>query len=1268
MKKEKKVFFKFPYGKKEKKYRGRKEKIIYSVFEIFTLVLSIISFTFIIGCLTGEIQNVSAEGIRCCLESNDGSMCQEYASGDCGNECKDGCIPIECAGIPECDTGCCIDSEGGTCSANSMKAECEQQGGLWHEDVSCEISECKKGCCVLGTETQFVTARSCKKLSESYGFAYMFKTDLDEMQCYEQSGNLEVGACITGESLNEISKCKFTTRTDCLELTGSSRNFYKNHLCSNSKLNTECERQHSTGCVEGRDEIYWFDSCGNMENIYSANTAQSWNSGMVLSKEESCYPNRDNSNSENCGNCNYELGSVCREYNEEIDDGIPKDGDYICRDLNCYDAPMMGGTQNRVNGESWCVYDGITGFGKDLVGSRHFKYVCIDGEVEVEPCADYRQEICVQDTNVLDNGDEIDEAMCRVNMWEDCFTKNTEEGCADECLVSCPLNPDCRVQKIKLADDFAFAMCVPDYPSGFDLSPGLPGLASASNVAQVGTSEIGMEGVESYTLQQENVGSHMCSLGSQTCVYVEQKTLEGWECVHNCGCIDKLNENTIKMNNLCTSLGDCGIYSNFKGTTTVGGFSVGGDGVDNAAWNILMVGIIEAVATNVGKLVSETELGGEITSALPGFFKDIEDIDKLPYFGIAQMFGYNMGGINPYEGNDGILGMFEGPGAGQNIALAGGAALAGGSLGAIFGGTAAVPGLFGSTSPILGATPAAAAGLTTIVIWAVVAVVVVIAVMKFLGIGETREREVKFTCMPWMQPILKVRSDCEYCNEDPFKPCSDYRCESLGTRCYMVKDKTEEYGTCIDRKGEDTVPLISPWEDVLNKSLFMYSDASRNGFRIRSVEGECVPAFSVIGFGIKTDVYASCKIATDSEMTDARSFLEGNKYGKNHSMILSSFPSYDAVMATLEEHKKENPRDPGIEEITKEMEDYIESSLQNINLYVKCQNIDGEENEQDFKINICVDDGPDLRPPFIYPELVNPLSGSYVPFIAENKLVKFIVTEPSECRWSKISPSTGSLKEKFEAMKNEISCETEVFSGGLLGYNCSVDLPLDEGNESEYYIMCKDQPWQEDDELRNVGNIFEYKLIRSESNLVIDSISPSGEIEYGGSEYPAIDLEVQTSGGASNGLATCEYNTIISEKYVEFLETGGVNVHKQLLTSLPSGVNKILVRCEDVGGNIAINETNINLANDDSAPVVIRTFGRDDVLTVMTNEDSFCFADTNVSEKCSFDILEDSESIAGFATNTHELPWDEGVTYYIKCKDIWGNQKDDCSIIIKPTV
>jgi hypothetical protein len=91
-----------------------------------------------------------------------------------------------------------------------------------------------------------------------------FDTSINAVTCLRNQSNQRLGACISG-----LSTCTFGTEADCYESNGE---FYEDYLCSNKKFEnkTICIKQNYTGCLEGNEEIYWFDSCGNRKNIYSS--------------------------------------------------------------------------------------------------------------------------------------------------------------------------------------------------------------------------------------------------------------------------------------------------------------------------------------------------------------------------------------------------------------------------------------------------------------------------------------------------------------------------------------------------------------------------------------------------------------------------------------------------------------------------------------------------------------------------------------------------------------------------------------------------------------------------------------------------------------------------------------------------------------------------------------------------------------------------------------------------------------------------------------
>jgi hypothetical protein len=102
-----------------------------------------------------------------------------------------------------------------------------------------------------------------------------------------------------------------------------------------------------------------------------------------------------------------------------------------CEDGSCNDCGSYK------HGESRCEYDSSPGSGQDAPGSRHYVYSCFDGETVLEPCRDYREEICVQ----ADTGSTT-RAVCRANRWQDCAACTTEECCKNTEARDCYWNKD----------------------------------------------------------------------------------------------------------------------------------------------------------------------------------------------------------------------------------------------------------------------------------------------------------------------------------------------------------------------------------------------------------------------------------------------------------------------------------------------------------------------------------------------------------------------------------------------------------------------------------------------------------------------------------------------------------------------------------------------------------------------------------------------------------------------------------------------------------
>jgi len=1201
----------------------RKEvKIPLIVLQVF-LIISISVFTSVgFGLLEApRVEAQTFEPTACCTSGP--SACTDLPAGECENICGGDCEASICNSISTCTLGCGIDSNEGICAGNTPKGVCEDNEDCeWYADPFCNINECEEVCCVLGNNAQFVTRDRCQILSEREGLPIEIRPEIDTaVGCYDVVHELDEGACVFQDDF-----CKFTTQAECNTNIGGE--FHKDLLCTNSNLDTRCEVQDQASCIEGRDGVYFVDTCGNRANIYDSsktNNQAYWNT--VKYPDQSCGSNSANLNGE-CGNCDYTLGSICGEFRPGTDNGN-MDG-LTCRDLNCIDDQG----DKRTNGESWCVYDGLLnerelpdheeyfetplGFDRvrswtvfveggeisaDTVGSRHVREVCSNGIVQQEACADYRQEICVENEKELSNGKKIDDAICRVNLANDCVLANLEgsnQGSCDantECGELCADNPDCRIQDVDVASKFKFKTCVPIHPVGRDFRDAGEGLVTAED---------------------------SCGFASRTCIVAYKKKLSGgWKCQTNCDCQNI--DFTTQMNNLCVSVGDCGAYTNYVGNVTFEGYSRNKKGgkaktpprLNESEWEPLFSAMAED-----GR---NTEDGG--------FFKDEFDLSDLNDHGVGDPFlvGYMSDDSDYDPAEEGFLGV-------GNPALI---------AGAVTYFAFAIYGAITAASAVgAGAGLASQLVLTSVCMPCLAIAIVIIILVSLLGIGKIKTSEINFVCKPWQQPY--GGNDCTVCGEDG-KPCTRYRCESLGTRCELINENTG-VDECIAFEGEEGIPVITPWEDVLNKTAFSYQDVSTNGFRVRTSGNDCIQAFTPLVLGVNTDVLAQCKWDVEDLSFEEMNFDFSREgiFKRNHSLT-TALPSVDSLIAA--------EANPG-ETVNQSTYQYLLNQVGDLNLHVKCVNLDGISNDVDYRINFCVDPGPDLTPPVVTDTF--PADGSTVRFDSVEESVQIYISEPAECKWSNTAPSGTDLLGNFNALENTFECTSDAEGVTAFGYPCTGNLPIT-GDENKYHIICRDQPWLAENISRNIGNTFEYNLLKTQTQLNIDLILPSGTI-YAGTEPITVELEATTSEGANGGRASCDYS-LNGNNFITFFQTDA-RTHKQLLNQMTAGDYDLRVRCEDYVGNIVEKSESFTLELDTQAPIVTRVFSSGGTLRVKTNEDANCYYRNDSTSSCSF-TLNDATAMNSQTTD-HSTSWSEDNTYYIKCEDIWGNIPNACNIVVKP--
>jgi hypothetical protein len=1198
----------------------------------------------------------------CCEDT-----CDITASVDGVATCSSGIEPTttDCASIYECKIGCCYDLEEGLCTESSSLGKCTEDGGEWSDDKSCSIAKCQNGCCILKDGPSFMTEGRCDKADG------VFKQIYNEIECLSFSATQFEGACI------KDGACTFEAEESCLSRDGRP---YIGYLCSYSILDTGCEKQVDVGCVDGKDEIYWFDSCGNRENIYNSNKEASWNSGRVLSKELSCNYGGGNTNSETCGNCARPLSKCSATGTGETN---IQEGNYVCKDLRCLDAPANVGTQNRLDGESWCLYDGYIGDGKDTVGSEHWIAYCNEGIVgtkNVDNCGNsYRGKICEEQV-IEEGGRKFSMASCVPNQASICITeynplqeeKDEEIVNNEENIQKCKDNKHCMIKNISVDDYFKFDMCVPRYPKGASLKDGVD-----DNLC-------------------DNIATQECT------VYYKKNFFGKWKCEENCNC--EKTKFAKQMNDLCISLGDCGSYINYIGSGTNNVKIEGKKGVklDDEGEETDDTGSKVAKTPDI---YSWTKYKNNSNPVFEQYVKP-QDIDEF----LAQLGG-NGADYDPASYKNAIIWMAGIPG-GLGVLAVGTSFISNlwtgttgiftlpttsvGTAATVFGGfaTAAVAiaigvgiglglaKLFGLTNEaailMMIAGGLAGAGVAAILLQIGISssgvpwlAIVLIAIAVLLGLwsaitgwGEIETRIVEFTCLPWQAPKFInfniAKSSCEQCNEDPLRPCTKYRCNSLGQTCRILNEE-EENPPCNSIEYEPNPPIISPggiitenyqFENVLTKSVEITSTERDDG---------CIQEFNSVYFTLKTDEPAECKWSfelpppTYEDMQENYPF-EKNAFTENHTFEIW-MPSLDS---------------PEVYDVNG---DLIEMSG-NMNMYVKCNDYWDNFNIDEYIVKFCINSGPDITAVNHALTTIDPKNEDTLRYDITETEMKMWINEPANCRYDTVPGKD------YEDMSYEMSCYTSIRRPNVFGWPCSTILKDLVGGENKFYFKCKDKPWADTSEERNVNKEdYEYKLHVSSNELKIDSVSfsttvldkkigiSSGEtFDVGGVKYISVDMEVKTSGGMDNGKSNCYWGVLEDGKrdlmspYYTL-----TNVHTQLFTPRFPATHTNYITCEDDAGNNANVTTQFTITIDSKWPEVVRTYYENGKLNLVTDEIAQCYYDFDI---CGFSINNETIKFdsVGYSTE-HKTDWITGQTYNVKCSDIWGNiNPNGCDIRIIPSI
>ncbi|MDP1694237.1 MAG: hypothetical protein Q8L34_01735 [Candidatus Woesearchaeota archaeon] len=1243
-----------------------------ALFQIFLILGSVFSVS-----LLAPTPVIAEEQQVCCSETVDNNHCQYVPQ----SQCKPGSLQAStsCSQTSFCKLGCGFDQESGRCFKNTPKFTCQSNGQCtWTESASCDIPQCQQGCCVLSNECSFVTQLQCKRITSQFKDVNMTfdESITDEFACINQCRSFERGACVTSEG-----SCTFTTRAECgvqatLEVnqTGPLVGFHPNRLCSNPQLGTECAAQQYTDCLPNADGVYWFDSCGNPENIYSADKRASYNNGFILPKEQSCNNQNNNINNPGCGNCDFTKGTLCGVAPSTVN---PTFGDYACLDLSCNtirQSPTSPASQSgqKKLGESWCSYDGAPGFGRDFVGSRHYRQLCINGQELTEPCKDFREEICVQGVQgqpplgtqqsfALGQGEYI-EALCRPNRHSSCPDIKNQYDCeniqARDCYwIGKRLETSAGEQKQRENTE---GKCAPLVSPGIAFWPG-----------------------ESTTKVSGLDPKATCDKGNTECKVVWQKAGlggdllkgstwsgdgAGWKCVGNCECLNK--EYLQATNNYCKSLGDCGAWYNINGKFTTGGFietnnnsdltsadvedydslvfPAGGKSDYNnkfgaffkqAAPGLIVIGLT-AVGTAIAFYGYGTMALGQALGQ--GFFAGTSGVFGLEAMGdttLGQLAGrsFTTGTISPAAGAQAYPAV-----AGDGVSFAGGQIYTKVPKAMADQLAQQLPKTYvDATGRTISTVTPAGQGLSTVNIPAGQTPFATVPKGGFQATQGTTVQPAAsgggqffyaLNIIAWVYTIYSLldvlladtKTETITISCQPWvapsggadcekctaegKECSEYRCRSLGQTCKLLNAGTKQEACVNAHPNDATSPIIHADSSALARG-YTLTEATGVGFTLN----QKIEPFTAVSLGIKTDEFSQCKFSTELSKTydQMTNFFGEGIFAQEHktTFALSSLMAKDEALRLTNGGK--------------------------YTVYLRCQDGNGNKNNKAYYINFAIKPGPDITAPVI--EATSIANGAYVPTGVNATVLTLYTNEPSTCKWDDIDT-------EFEQMHNSFACTTsqQPTSSIYYGlYDCTTLLDnIQAGRANNYYMRCKDQ----------VGNVnsdsYPFRLTGT-IPLEITSVAPPQGTRF----FIANPLvKVVTSKGAQGGVAVCGYNfndpTPVNA--LEFSKTNSTT-HEQQFEALVPGDYTTYISCFDVAGNLAQTNTTFNVNIDTLGPHLSQIYTEGTLLYIITHEDSIC----EYSSTGAF-AFGRGVRMTGENTREHTTTLDNNV-YYLTCRDAFQN-------------
>ena len=488
--------------------------------------------------------------------------------------------------------------------------------------------------------------------------------------------------------------------------------------------------------------------------------------------------------------------------------------------------------------------------------------------------------------------------------------------------------------------------------------------------------------------------------------------------------------------------------------------------------------------------------------------------------------------------------------------------------------------------------------------------------LQFIDImfTQTEDKTYTITCSPWVAP--SGGSDCESCNED-MKPCSEYKCKSLGQNCNLVNMGTSNE-TCIAMDVNDVnSPIIKPLKAVLTPpyTLEEVNEQGNPGYKIK----EKIKPFTPVVVGVALNEPAVCKYDV----------IPGTKFDAMPGQFGSSLMLYNQTFGIV------LPSELAQKNLTK-------INKGEYSIYVRCKDGNNNKNEKDYFIRFTIDDSPDLTPPSIRFTSID--NNGFVSADTTHIAFSIFVDEYAECKWSRRDTEYEQMENNFDC-RNSMFGQSSVFAGT---YECSTTLSNLTKTANMFFIKCSDRPGMPNTTRNTMSESYQFKLTGSEA-LNITSISPSGNLYT-----KDVTLKVQTVKGADTGKATCGYSNVdVPFANMIAFATTGTDKHEQAFTGMDKGDYTYYVSCMDKAGNEAKKSTSFSVTVDSVPPMI----------TSVYIDTAFGMLHMEFDEECTCEYSSEVSSFAfgegtpfGNSNSTIHETQTTGNVYYVKCKDRFDNK------------